>query len=387
MRKNKLFLGIFILFITVIFSASVKLFAEDSYFPSNYTGYRYPIIPGTDEWRKLPDHQAMCDACQIPEEILTSLTTQQLVDTVLYYPLYCDVFAYDDIEKGLEVVSEHFNGLKEFLSRSGSVYFLQQKIASGWMSNANMLMTGIGKKVNNDQLNVLRLEFAGLLLQDKNKTDLSKFKSDKIGINALSPLPKEFISFISRKCDNIIERKIKDTDGVKVDYDSTAYEVWKYIDNINRPIDMPEMNKKYQETLEEEMELIYKITPIRPASVKYNCHSYAWYSQSKNNKYWLNDPSPIIENKKAVSEVSKLYTQKDDIMVYYYSFDGSFSGISHSAVITDFKDYPRSKRVFTVKSKWGLYGLYEHSYTNCPYYYHEGYTGNVPNDIKYYHVK
>ncbi len=27
---------------------------------------------------------------------------------------------------------------------------------------------------------------------------------------------------------------------------------------------------------------------------------------------------------------------------------------------------------FTLKSKWGMSGLYQHDLTNCPYYYYEG---------------
>ena len=31
----------------------------------------------------------------------------------------------------------------------------------------------------------------------------------------------------------------------------------------------------------------YGLTPVRAATVKYNCHCYAWYSQSTYNTWWI----------------------------------------------------------------------------------------------------
>lgn len=40
----------------------------------------------------------------------------------------------------------------------------------------------------------------------------------------------------------------------------------------------------------------YKAAATRRATptVKYNCHSYAWYSQSTANKHWMNSPSKYM---------------------------------------------------------------------------------------------
>lgn len=35
---------------------------------------------------------------------------------------------------------------------------------------------------------------------------------------------------------------------------------------------------------------------VSSASSKCNCRSYAWYSTSTSNVYWINDPSPIYSN-------------------------------------------------------------------------------------------
>src|SRR5699024_8850500 len=83
-------------------------------------GYEYPVRPGTAEWTSLENHQEMVDACQIPEDILESMSTEELVQTVVAYPLNADMFAYDSTDIGFEIVSEHFNGLKELQERSDS---------------------------------------------------------------------------------------------------------------------------------------------------------------------------------------------------------------------------------------------------------------------------
>lgn len=41
--------------------------------------YQYPVVPGMEEWAKLGSLQEMAEACQIPEEILSKMTTEALV--------------------------------------------------------------------------------------------------------------------------------------------------------------------------------------------------------------------------------------------------------------------------------------------------------------------
>ena len=115
-----------------VFLSSICFAAEDStpvyraisdaeYYSTDYTGYRYPVRPGTAEWASLENHQDKVDACQIPEDILSSMSTEELVQTVIAYPLNIDMFAYDNTTTGFEVVASHFNGLQELQSRSDSV--------------------------------------------------------------------------------------------------------------------------------------------------------------------------------------------------------------------------------------------------------------------------
>ena len=45
----------------------------------------YPIQPGTEEWKKLETLQSKIAACEIPKETLHQMSTESLIEAVLYY--------------------------------------------------------------------------------------------------------------------------------------------------------------------------------------------------------------------------------------------------------------------------------------------------------------
>jgi hypothetical protein len=78
----------------------------------------YPIRPGTPEWEAFTSHEAMVRACQIPEGLLKNLSTEELIDAVLDYPLLGDMRLFNSLQMGFDRVSSRFNGLHELLERS-----------------------------------------------------------------------------------------------------------------------------------------------------------------------------------------------------------------------------------------------------------------------------
>lgn len=79
--------------------------------------YVYPVLPGTDAWNALSSHADMLAVCQIPEDILKNLTTRELLEVVLDYPLMEDMHVYSTMEQGFLSVKNQFNGLQELVSR------------------------------------------------------------------------------------------------------------------------------------------------------------------------------------------------------------------------------------------------------------------------------
>ncbi len=80
--------------------------------------YDYPVKPETSGWKALKSHDDMQRVCQIPETILRNMSTADLAETCLNYPLYGDMFAFDEFQKGFESVTSGFNGLQELLERN-----------------------------------------------------------------------------------------------------------------------------------------------------------------------------------------------------------------------------------------------------------------------------
>ena len=100
-RITRLFFAAFVLSFAILFGMSAakgergkidnggksEQIIIDQYFPDDYKGYRYPIIPGTESWNALRNHQQMVDACQIPEDVISKMTTSELNETIIAYPL------------------------------------------------------------------------------------------------------------------------------------------------------------------------------------------------------------------------------------------------------------------------------------------------------------
>lgn len=94
-----------------------------------------------------------------------------------------------------------------------------------------------------------------------------------------------------------------------------------------------------------------KATVVSGINPAYNCHSYAWYSTSPSNKYWIDDPN-------------------------IYMFDGSYSrqssaSVGNKACWSDAKHsaivHSISGKSVTYISKWGFNGVFIHSAKDCPY--------------------
>lgn len=79
--------------------------------------YQYPVTAFDDDWEKYYSTAEKYAACQIPEEILSGLSTQELLELVIDFPLLINIYAYDSCEEGIREVAKYFNGMNELLKR------------------------------------------------------------------------------------------------------------------------------------------------------------------------------------------------------------------------------------------------------------------------------
>ncbi len=89
--------------------------------------YDFPIKPGSEAWKRLDSHQAMAEACQIPEKTLRKMSTEGLIDTYFDYPLLFTIFAFNNTNDGLWQIADEFNGFSELLRRKDCATRLLRK--------------------------------------------------------------------------------------------------------------------------------------------------------------------------------------------------------------------------------------------------------------------
>ena len=77
----------------------------------------YPVKGGTAEWKMLQSYEEMVKVCQIPEGILRSLSTDDLTEICLQYPLLFCIFHFNRLSDGLDKMFSEFNGMRELYAR------------------------------------------------------------------------------------------------------------------------------------------------------------------------------------------------------------------------------------------------------------------------------
>ncbi|HYQ57115.1 MAG TPA: hypothetical protein VEP89_07185 [Draconibacterium sp.] len=98
----------------LLFILPIMTFAQD-----NVT-WDYPIKPGAETWKLLKNNAEKVQACQVPTEKLTAMSTQELIHLCLNYPLLLDIFAFNYIKDGFGKFESDFNGYRELIKRDNA---------------------------------------------------------------------------------------------------------------------------------------------------------------------------------------------------------------------------------------------------------------------------
>ncbi len=103
--------------IIIFLCISFVLNAEDSI-------YTFPIKPGTREWGNLKTENDRFESVQIPNKLLTSMSTDNLIKTCINFPLFGEFTAYNSLQNGIRRLINKFNGLQELYIRGDAPVFL-----------------------------------------------------------------------------------------------------------------------------------------------------------------------------------------------------------------------------------------------------------------------
>lgn len=113
-----------ILTLSIMMIFSLPVFANDNKVQETYTiteAYQYPIVPGMPEWSEFNSLDEMIEVCQIPKDILSNMSTDALIESVINYPLAVNMFAFDSPQNGFDSVDSYFNGLQELRNRPDAI--------------------------------------------------------------------------------------------------------------------------------------------------------------------------------------------------------------------------------------------------------------------------
>ena len=158
--------------VTFVWSIFLLVFISIDMNAQSIKSWDYPIKPGTEAWQALSTHEDMLKACQIPAEILKTVSTEELIELCLAYPLLGDIFAYNGIQEGISKVSARFNGLQELFKRKDNASLLFEKMKKQELLKAGVLTSiEIGNEISR-QMVIEALLSNETILSNTNNPDI-----------------------------------------------------------------------------------------------------------------------------------------------------------------------------------------------------------------------
>lgn len=333
--------SVILLFVLVVLVIPNISHAEDS------LEREYILTPKSIEWSKYSASELQ-EKLNIPKEQVTSLNTNDLLELVLKYPFIGDVYAFNTVEEGIETIRKRFEPLDELLKREDISEVVYYRYLDG---------EDIGKIkkeiADGDFENSLRIKFLEFLLEKQEVySQLTSSQINEIVKKSIDMESELNINSKFRQLDSVFK------DAFDNEFSVRSWGVYtpkgSYVEVIMRG---EELSNTEKDQINSYFDNTYsKATRLRGATTNYNCHSYAWYSTSSNNKYWMNDPSPY-KTDGSYKNVGFLPTSSGQ--KFYYPVLGG-----HTAIVNK-----TASSIWGVNltSKWGQGGLYRHSYGNDPY--------------------
>ncbi len=82
--------------------------------------FEFPDI----QWATFDTHEQKLAACEIPDSILSGISTEELVKICMKYPLIFDAYAFNSPLVGIKKVCSRFNGFKELMKRTDNCFYI-----------------------------------------------------------------------------------------------------------------------------------------------------------------------------------------------------------------------------------------------------------------------
>ena len=307
--------------------------------------FEYKITPKSPEWKTFTTVE-LKEKLNISLVEVENMDTETLLNVVLDYPFLGDIYAFDTSTIALNFLADQFNGLKVLLKRED----FKDKLVNSYIISSHKIM----KYENNEKIGG----------EERNK---QKYREALISyptvFNKLSNMEINTITVASKQVAPMIDTNpliIESptafglsalASGGAVIRTGTVYTPKGKIVSVK---ELTEMTAADKTNANNQMAATYpNAIRLREPTYKYNCHSYAWYSTSSANLWWMNYPSNYMTD----GSYLKVTTAAANDKIFWPN-----PGYEHSGII---KSVSGSSK--TVISKWGACGLYQHLSTQSPY--------------------
>lgn len=342
----------------------------------------YPLNEQSENWNFLSSSETAA-ACNMPKEYAENLTTEELVKYALNYPFLMDILCYDNVTDGIKHLTNKSYVFEELFSRTDCYDELIAAYSDMEINYYELQETNDVCKTNYDAELFIEIYIGmnyDLLSEAQAETFIDNYEvnflamNDECGESMLTTLfydaVEETMDVIPNSAvpETISEKLVETTDEAEVyasitcsvcgasmstttiTVNSKSVSCYKWVSGGYSSSDITKLDN-YMATSHS------SYTKVSSASSKYNCHSYAWYSTSSSNIYWINDPSLIYGNTNywTLWVIPMRSWQSGDRITFW-----SGSTLLHSAIVNSST---------TCTSKLGHYGVYKTTISEMKSFY------------------
>ena len=221
--------------------------AEAQDIPNEYESSVYQVTPKDNVWSSFSSKEEMVEATHLSDERLKEMSTDELIDAVMDYPLLVNLYLHNSYEDGLQELAKDSDAYKELLTRPDASESLVKRLSE--QNNQD----GVISSQSTENMDSLESRTLSLLIAEDtvwNKID------DKGSVQEMIA-PYASVS------------TVKTPNGSSV---SVIINGEQFSSLEKAQLDFSTANS------------YPNATKVSSSTTNYNCHSYAWYSIATNNK-------------------------------------------------------------------------------------------------------
>ena len=127
----------------------------------NQMSWDYPVKPGMEEWNNLKTEQERIDALQVPENILTNLSSDEFVKLCISFPSFGHYTAFNTPQEGFSIMVSRYKFFQYLLSKKdvGKYLIVAYKDAD---------MSGFRTLPFSNDFWTIKLDYLELVISQKN---------------------------------------------------------------------------------------------------------------------------------------------------------------------------------------------------------------------------